>query len=86
MNLTDRYNEIAAVAAASQVAEILTALAMEPSGKRFTKSRAEAHNRWTQLAELATARARAASAPAPMRAKRAKPAPAPATPVVIPAP
>lgn len=74
----DRYNEIAAVAAATQVAEILTALAMEPSGKRFAKSRNEARERWAQLSQLAASRANAAfgATKAEKKPRVAKPTPA----------
>lgn len=74
--LSDRFNEIASVAALKQLSSRLSDLAMEPSTKRFVRNRANAAACWAEVRELATVRAAAAAKPAPAAKRAVKRAPA----------
>lgn len=68
-NLTERFNEIAAVSNVQQLFKRLSELATEPSTKKWVRNRDSAAQAWTELRELATLRA-AAAGKAPIAAKR----------------
>jgi hypothetical protein len=59
--LGERFNEIAATAALTQLSKRLYELATEPSTKRWTRNRAAAAESWIELRELAATRAAAAA-------------------------
>ena len=51
--LAERLSEVRASAEASMVAKIIGELTLEPSAKRFTRTRPQRVERWLQLASVA---------------------------------
>lgn len=77
--LSDRFNEVVAIASVRAVLDQLETAAREPSTKRFTRSRERASELWYDIVQVAQSRA---NLPVPVaRTRKARATPKSATPV-----
>lgn len=83
-SITDRFNELTALAAVTSVIQLLGDLAKEPSTKRYNRTAAQRRERWLQLASLAEQQAQRTAEPVRARVvKRARAANGVATPPAV---
>lgn len=83
-SITDRFNELTALAAVTSVIQLLGDLAKEPSTKRYNRTATQRRERWLQLASLAEQQAQRTAEPVKVRARVVKRASAPPNGVATP--